>query len=127
MVFSGMDNNNDDVAIVAAAIVATGVIILVLINLNINYINRSKSKNEWKREKPLTFVSRFIDLFNEDTKYAINYRDYHLDIIKEFVLYGFRSGKSGLLVHSNYMLVGPNDANAILEHYSEMKKSDFRS
>lgn len=119
MVFSGMDNN-DDVAIVAAAIVATGVIILVLINLNINHINRSKSKNEWKREKPLTFVSRFIDLFNEDTKYAINYRDYHLDIIKEFVSYGFRSGESGVLVYGNYMLVESNDV--IFEHYSEMKK-----
>ncbi|CQI92518.1 Uncharacterised protein [Yersinia rohdei] len=116
-----MDNNNN-VTIVVAIIAATGVIISVFVNLYINHINRSKSQNEWKREKLLTLVSEFIDAFNEEKKEQHAHDAYHPDYIREMVLSGFSGEESEKLIYRICMLIESNDADTIIELYNKMKK-----
>ncbi|OVZ74903.1 hypothetical protein CBW54_22370 [Yersinia kristensenii] len=132
MVFSGMNNNY--ITLTVALIAASGVIISVLVNLYINHTNRSKSQNEWKREKLLTLVSEFIDAFNEEEQESNAYNGYHPDLIREMVLADFRGGQSEKLIYRICMLVDSNDADTIIELYSKMKskvafvtESDFNS
>lgn len=114
-----MDSNY--ITLTVALITASGVIISVLVNLYINHINRSKSQNEWKREKLLTLVSEFIDAFNEEEKESNSYDSYHPDLIREMALADFRGGQSEKLIYRICMLIDSNDADAIIELYSKMK------
>ncbi|WP_432340622.1 hypothetical protein [Yersinia enterocolitica] len=113
--------NNNYITLTVALIAASGVIISVLVNLYINHINRSKSQNEWKREKLLALVSEFINAFNEESTGVNIFDGYQPDLIREMVLAGFRGGESEKLIYRICMLIDSNDADTIIELYRKMK------
>lgn len=112
--------DNSEVLLITSGIAVGGVILSALINFFINHINRSKSLNEWRRDKLMSYATDFLEQFYIDAREAgKTSRDGDLGYYKEIYVSGFFESNS--VINKICMLLNRRDANAIMLVFEEMK------
>ncbi|WP_077175211.1 hypothetical protein [Yersinia proxima] len=97
-----------------------GVCVSAFINWLIAKNNRSKSLNEWRREKLLTLIYDFLEQFKKDTTYNNkNAKDFDHSIIPEIAFKNYVL--SDRKAHQLCLFLSKNESVEFLEKYNALK------